>query len=436
MKKYFSLLVCALLPFMFACSDDDDDKGYKTYSLELQLVYPEGVEALPDLSVKLTNGNTDYEAKTNAEGKATYTVPAGVYEASVTDKRVENSITTIYNGTKSQIAVGDTGNDIVYKAEIELKESKTSQLVIKELYTSGITYTNEADGKSKTFQWDKYVILYNNSEDKAVLNNVCLAMVLPYNSTNANKDYVNGKLVYENEGWVPAGTGIWYFTSEVVLEKGEQIVIALNNAVDNTITYPASVDLSKSEYYCTYDIESYSNPTVYPAPSATIPVNHYLKAFHYGTGNAWPLSAISPAFFIFSPKDISLADFVADANLTDFYGGSATQVRKKVKTDWVIDALEVYQKGYEKSMKRLTPSVDAGYVEITKAAGYSAYRNVDAEATKAIEGNEAKLVMGYPDDPSGIDAEASIKNGARIIYKDTNNSSADFHERKKASIKE
>ena len=38
-------------------------------------------------------------------------------------------------------------------------------------------------------------------------------------------------------------------------------------------------------------------------------------------------------------------------------------------------------------------------------------------------------------DPSGIDAEASIKNGAVIVYQDTNNSSKDFHQRKVASLK-
>ncbi|MEE3406725.1 MAG: DUF4876 domain-containing protein, partial [Candidatus Cryptobacteroides sp.] len=78
--------------------------------------------------------------------------------------------------------------------------------------------------------------------------------------------------------------------------------------------------------------------------------------------------------------------------------------------------------------------------------GYSVYRNVDKEATEAIEGNKEKLVYNYaggtedPEingntDPSGIDAEASIANGAIIIYKDTNNSTSDFHIRKVASIK-
>lgn len=39
-------------------------------------------------------------------------------------------------------------------------------------------------------------------------------------------------------------------------------------------------------------------------------------------------------------------------------------------------------------------------------------------------------------DPSGIDAEASIRNGAHIVYSDTNNSSNDFHQRAKASLKQ
>ena len=65
-------------------------------------------------------------------------------------------------------------------------------------------------------------------------------------------------------------------------------------------------------------------------------------------------------------------------------------------------------------------------------------------STVPIEGNKEKLIYNYSmgtvdvegsTDPSGIDAEASIKNGAVIIYKDTNNSTNDFHQRRQASIK-
>ena len=98
----------------------------------------------------------------------------------------------------------------------------------------------------------------------------------------------------------------------------------------------------------------------------------------------------------------------------------------------------------DKNGKRFPASIDAGYVEINPKNGYTAYRNVDKAATEALAENEGKLVYNYAGgtedvegttDPSGIDAEASIANGAHIIYMDSNNSSNDFHQRKVASIK-
>ena len=86
-------------------------------------------------------------------------------------------------------------------------------------------------------------------------------------------------------------------------------------------------------------------------------------------------------------------------------------------------------------MKRLTADIDAGYVSLTNQLGHTLYRNVDKAATEALSENSGKLVTGYSADPSGIDAEASIKRGAHIIYKDTNNSSDDFHEREKCSLR-
>jgi hypothetical protein len=101
----------------------------------------------------------------------------------------------------------------------------------------------------------------------------------------------------------------------------------------------------------------------------------------------------------------------------------------------------VYAKG-STSAKRLTAPVDAGYIAFTNYQGYTLYRNVDKEATEAIPGNAGKLVYNYnlatedTTDPSGIDAEASIKAGARIIYQDTNNSTNDFHVRSRASLRD
>ena len=67
---------------------------------------------------------------------------------------------------------------------------------------------------------------------------------------------------------------------------------------------------------------------------------------------------------------------------------------------------------------------------------------MDLTAVRALEEHEGKLVHHYQKgvdsstDPSGIDAEASRKNGAHIIYQDTNNSTNDFHERQQCSLKD
>ena len=180
----------------------------------------------------------------------------------------------------------------------------------------------------------------------------------------------------------------------------------------------------------------------YPAPSEVISTSHYLKGMAWGLGTAWVLSQLSPAYFIFHSTDGTvLKDFVDNKDNEDNYGGYTSQNRKKVPVDWVIDGIEVFQTGKAGQKKRLTASVDAGYVNLTNKQGHTLYRNVDKDATEALAENAGKIVYNYSlgfdgsTDPSGIDAEASIKNGARIIYKDTNNSTNDFHERVKSSLR-
>ena len=214
-------------------------------------------------------------------------------------------------------------------------------------------------------------------------------------------------------------------------------------AIDNTKTYSKSVNYANKDYYTMYDPESgFNNTSYYPTPADTIPASQYLKAVNFGQANAWPLSQTSPAFFIFQTKNTTPAAFANDAsNITYAPDKPKTKVYAvlKVPTDWILDGVEVYQDINEsKSKKRFGANVDAGYVKQTIKLGHSVYRNVDAEATKKIEGNTAKLVYStqYGTDPSGIDAEASMKNGAKIVYMDSNNSSSDFHERKQFSLRD
>ena len=438
MKKVYYLFLSLLL-LTYACSDDEK-VGYKTATVAVQLVYPSesGYETREGVAVKaVSQSGIAYESETNTSGIAVFEVPVGLYEVSSTDKRKETGKSIVFTGVLTNMTVAEQ-NETPFS--LNLTESIVSQIIIKEIYNGGC----QKDDGSGTYHYDKYFVIYNNSDEATDLENLCVGMVLPYNSTVNNSDVQNGSLFYEAEGWIPAGLGYFYFSNSTILNPGEQIVVVLNNANDNTITYSNSIDLSKSEYYVTYAPEVYDNANYHPAPSANIPTSQYLPGFKYGTGNAWAFSNTSPALFLFAPQGTTPEAFNENADNLDYYGGSATQVRKKVPVSWIIDGVEVFRYGATNNVKRFTSAVDAGYVNLTAGQGYTLYRNVDKDATEALDENSGKLVYNYilgtvsdngTTDPSGIDAEASIRLGARIIYQDTNNSSNDFHQRAGSSLK-
>ena len=444
-KKLCYLTVCVFLLTLTACEDDDDK--LKTYEVSIQLVYPNdaAIEPIADVKVTLKNANEYvFEAVTDKDGVAKFEVPTGLYEAAANEKRALEGTLFLLNGIKSNIQVGSDWNPAAV-VNVEMTKSEKSQVIIKELYLGGIT--NE-DGRS--YLYDRYVILYNNSDQVAVLEDLCLGAAIPANSNQTNRDYdVNGKLFYEAEGWIPAGHSIWHLPRTLTMEPYSQTVIVLGAAIDHSAVYPESVNLANSSYYVTYAPESgFTHASWYPAPYSGISTTQYFDGYMYGLGNGWAaLSSTGPTFFIFTLKNTDPTTFVNDVALDNYHGGGSSQsnLRKKVPVEWVIDGVEVFRADATDNNKRLTPAVDGGYVYLINTKGYSNYRNVDKEATEAIEDNVGKLVYNYnlgvevngspSTDPSGIDAEASMKNGAKIIYLDTNNSSNDFHLRGKVSLK-
>ena len=449
MKKFLFVMLSALL-FCYACSDDDNN-GYKTYQLTMQVVYPSNADwNLDGLTVKLTDGNgVTYDATTDVTGAVNFVVPVGIYEAVVSSKKASEGYVYIYNGIKSGIVITDqwlNGTSMT----LDLKESKAGQILIKELYVGGC----QKDDGSGDWQFDKYAILYNNSDQTATLENLCFGLVAPTMPNSSLNDYgTDGNLVYANDNYIPAGgAGIWYLPRTLTIEPWQQIVVAFNNALNNTLTYSNSVDLSHSDYYVTYDIDDFNHTSYHPAPSETILTANYFSAAKFGQGSSWVLSNRGPAVFIFTTHGVTPEELVSDVSNYHYYAGKENNIiyrTVKVPTSWILDGIEVFPNDLlEKSQKRFTPAIDGGCTILTNKYGYSSYRNVDKEATEAIAENSGKLVYNYSlgtlnmigvengsTDPSGIDAEASIKNGARIVYQDTNNSTNDFHQRRKASLK-
>ena len=351
-------------------------------------------------------------------------------------------VITKADGTQVEFSTTEIDNiTYVEAAEPILPDQNADQVVIKEIYNGGCP---SDDGK--TFQYDKCIILYNNCGQQAVVNNLCIGTVQPANGHSKNENYdESGKLVYEAEGIIPCWHGIWWFQGSLVIEPYSQIVVNICGAIDNTQTVSQSVNYANPAYYAMYDPESgYANTKYYPTPSAEIPTSHYLKAKEIGMGNGWTYSVSSPATVIFQTQGMDAQAFADDADRLWYPGGEVSQVNAcfAVPATWVIDGVEIFSSANkDNSVKRLTADIDGGYVYLTNYLGHSLYRNVDKAATEALSENAGKLVYNYAlgvddsTDPSGIDAEASMKNGAHIIFQDNNNSSEDFHERQKCSLR-
>lgn len=439
-KISFSILII-LLVFFSSCSDNDKDV-YPTKLVTIQLVYPEGSDFLPreGAKVKLVSRSGSFEGKTDTNGKVAVAVPNGFFDIVASDIRQLANFT----GTDN-IAVDQSWNENEI-VNINLKLSLSGSIIIKEIHFGGAPDNTG----SKTFQADQYVILYNNTDEDIELKEFAFAVCSPANSHGTNNNYIDGKLYYEEEGWIPGGSAVWTFGNTPILEARKQLVIAFHNAVDNTVAYKNSINFANKDYYCCYDPESgYNNKTYYSPPSPLIPTNQYLKAYRLlgSKGNAWTMSVMSPAFFVFSTYDsdsdkhTTIQQFMEDANTTMDNGSE-----KKVAVELIGDGVEVFKGDISTNKKRLTLAVDAGSVNFINKLGYTIYRNVDKEATEAIPENSGRIVYNYSmgtenevngsTDPSGIDAEASMKNGARIVYLDTNNSTTDFHQRRKASLRD
>ena len=352
-------------------------------------------------------------------------------------------VITMTNGDKEEISTEDIRGIEYIQTSVQQEDKNADQIIIKEVYSGGVML----DDGSKSYHFDKCIILYNNCPQQAVANNLCFGFCSPYNAQASNNNYLeNGKLSYESQGFIPALSGIWYYPHSLVMEPYSQVVINVHGAIDNTQTVSNSVNYANKDYYCMYDPESgYDHTSYYPTPADVIPTSHYLKAVRYGLGNGWALSTTAPAVYIFQTKNAT-PDVYATTAENQWYDGGKTHQESghciKVPNEWIIDGVEVYTTTKkEDCKKRLTADIDAGYVWLTNQLGHSIYRNVDKESTEALSENAGKLVYNYSlgvdssTDPSGIDAEASIKNGAHIIYLDTNNSTADFHERQKCSLR-
>ena len=227
MKKF---IISALAAVAAATSCVKPAAQEQPVEATINLIYENSPFEQEGIKVRLSGqgGNASWEATTDASGKASFSVLPGLYSASATLSTSEGSDLIVYNGTNPSVAVSAGGNN---SFDINMVRSETNQIVIKELYIGGCP----KDDGSGYYQYDKYVILYNNSAEEAVLGtDFCFGMCSPANSNATNKYYTGETLSYTD--WIPAYCSVWWFQEPVTIQPYSQVVVVMNGAIDHTTT--------------------------------------------------------------------------------------------------------------------------------------------------------------------------------------------------------
>lgn len=374
---------------------------YNLIELSFNLVAPEYYKDVKykGVALKLTelNSGFEYSKECNEAGIAHFSLPVGVYRATVSvpvlGGQLNSSVSGIILNKKTDIS-------------IPLSFSKTNDLIIKEIYCGGCTKFPE-DGK---YDFDQYISIHNNSSSVQYLDGLCFGTLDPYNS-NANVIWSDDEL----NQFVPLIQAIWMFDGDGEshpLQPGEDAIIALKEAINHKATYPLSVNLDKPGYYVTYNSTHFPGIESHPlaAPGENIAKSNILLCVQkIGQANTYTVSINSPALVLFRPIGKSINELLETEGVVIQKPNSKTDRIMKVPIDMVIDGVEVFNGQSATNKKRLGAVVDASYITLSNTyEGKSLMRKVNKERSKEL--------------------------GFEVLY-DTNNSSEDFVELLEASLR-
>lgn len=409
MKRLLTLL--PLLPLLAAgCSALEKENPYDgtLHSLRIEIRCPEPYadrcRAGAEVKIEEVDRGYAYRTVTDAEGGASVRLANGIYRIMVSARTGEH----IFHGTADRVRVVGADVDL----ELDLLHSKTGTLLIKEIYCGGCMRT-PIEGQ---YQYDKYIILHNNSAETQYLDGLCFGASDPYNSQATNhwvtSDAETGASRYPD--FVPVVQAVWQFGGDGTafpLAPGEDAVVCCCGAIDHAARYPLSVNLNREGYFVLYNNTYFPNTLYHPAPGDRITPDRCLDVvIKTGTANAYPLSLYSPAPVIFRAQGTTIQEYVREADHVVRKPGSGNDYIVKIPVEWVIDGVEVFYGGSSSNRKRLCPAIDAGYVTQTGIySGRSLHRR--------------------------IDEEASAEAGYEILI-DTNNSAEDLCERPQQSLHE
>jgi len=408
MTRYSRNILLSLFILSGCTSFDSVDPYEKTLcDLYVRAEYPADYRGFVREGVKVVaeeiNLSYKYYVVTDADGVAHFTIPKGLYRVNISDMYESD----IFNGTSDRVHVSGES-----EIRLSLIHSRAGSIVIREIYSGGCKRLPQEGN----YVADQYIILHNNDFRVQYLDSLCLGTLSPFNSNSNNvwisKDPVSGETLFQN--FVPVVQCVWQFHGsghDFPLQPGEDAVIAMRGAIDHTVQYPLSVNLNKPGYFVCYNNTYFTNTAYHPTPGNNISSDHILDVvIKTGQANAYTLSNSSPAVVIFRSQGITIQDYVRLSDSVKPTPGDSHNPIVAVPQEWVVDAVEVFNGTTSANTKRLSPSLDAGYVILTDTyLGHTVCRRTDEVMTESA---------GYE------------------VLMDTNNSSADMYERQIQSLHE
>lgn len=400
MKKSVILLIVASLAGLALLSSCNKGEEIATASVTVNVAMPDGfaedaVKYSGEVVLKDRNSAKSYTA-TATDGTAVFPAVAyGVYDASVAKTLTNEEFKAAAPELATNVASSINLNGFLSLVTVNGKEGQTvelklvwsvpSSLVISKIYNFG-TLNNA----KKVYNIDKYVEIFNNSDEVQYADGLYLANAYGTavgSISTVYPDVETADVVYLERVVKLPGNGTDY-----PIEPGKSIVIAQNakNHIDPEVV-TQTVDLSGADFECYVEGAPAS---AFPSDNTDVP-NIIEK---YGATSS------TAKFFVGQGTIIVLfrmGDEEFEALQTKMGAGydafpAYAPYCKMLPVGNVIDAVDLYRKGYDDRRGKHVPlTVDASYAACNQRCS-----------------TERKIAYTTSD--------------GRIVLQDTNNSGSDF----------
>lgn len=392
MKKVIFMIISAVLTLLYGC-EKENGVNYVAVSVIVEypadLISPQVVSEIFEFR-NITTGNvTSYDQRDGI------LLPAGLYDCSYTAEVKHlfgsDTLTASVQGMTRSVQLSPASSKVTVSSFV--LEDK-GDFIIQEVFYTGTLYPT-----GKQYNGTGYVRIYNNTD--RVLYADGLAFMESKFSTTQKYDYTPDLLsshMTVHAIYVIPGSG-----QEHPVAPGESLILC-DTGIDHRLVNPNAFDLSHADFEW-YDVSS--SPSNLDIDSPTVPNLDkwycYTNSFfilHNRGFKAWALARIP------TDKETFLAENYYEYEYTMVLPAGTfpmSQKAYKVPNEWIVDAVNA--------------SVASEYVwNVTDASldrGYTYCGEIDHDKTRYFKSVRRKLLYKTSD--------------GRCVFKDTNNSTADFN---------